>query len=122
MKNKIIDSILLISFLLFAIVQYNDADSFMWIVTYLLIASLALMALMNKLNTFHAAIITGIFTFLLISNINLLSEWNSAGRPAFIDYQPTEIDAVEAIREYLGLFICFSASLYYTLSKRFKKT
>ncbi len=58
------------------------------------------------------------FTFLAgytISNINLFTTWLDAGQPEFIDYEPTNIQEVENIREFLGLIICLITVFAYLI-------
>lgn len=104
-----------ILFLVFAAVQYNDQDGWKWIFLYLMIALLAI----HRLRRVKATpIIIGVTVAILLSlifNAHQVTDWLNAGKPAFIDYEPTSIKEVEGIREYLGICISALAASFYTL-------
>lgn len=80
-----------------------------------MIAILGILSLRNILKPMYVLFV---FTFMAgytISNISLLTSWLDAGQPAFIDYEPTNIQEVENIREFLGLVICLVTALIYLL-------
>jgi len=100
-------------FVYFSYVQLNDADGWKWIGIYFSISLLAIFAFLGfKLKLISKILVTVIAIYLIL-NFNLLTSWIQAGKPAFIDYEPTNIQEVENIREFLGLLITlFAASAY----------
>jgi len=118
MLSKIGHIICLILFVLFAVVQYNDSDGFKWIILYLLVALLPLLRIMGKSIKLYSGFLIGLFMAFIVLRYNLLTEWLEAGKPAFIDYEPTNIKEVEGIREFLGICICLSTSITYSILNR----
>ena len=112
-KSKIIHFIILALFVYCAYVQLNDQDAWIWIILYLSVAILPLLSLLNYPTRIYARILSLALGIILLLNYNLLSSWLDAGRPAFIDYEPTYIREVENIREFIGLVICFFAAMTY---------
>jgi hypothetical protein len=113
--NRLLHGILVIVFIAFAAVQYNDADGWKWIIIYLTVALIPLFKVFNKHWPLLNIGIMSAMLFMLIANFHQVSNWLDAGRPAFIDYEPTDIQAVEDIREYLGIVICVVVSVSYVL-------
>lgn len=118
MLKKLLHFFVAIVFIGFAAVQYNDSDAFYWIFMYLAVAALPILLLINynKKGLLNAFLL-GMFGILLILKYPLVAEWFDAGKPKFIDYEPTSIKAVEGIREYLGILICFATSFVYIFIK-----
>ena len=121
MIRKIFDITIVCFFLYCCYLQLNDADGLKWIVIYSMIAILGILSLRKILKPIYALLVFAFMLGYTISNFNLLTSWLDAGRPAFIDYEPTEIVAVENIREFLGLIICLFVSCLYLLLTRIKK-
>lgn len=114
--NKLIHVILAIVFIAFAVVQHNDTDGWKWIVIYLVVALIPIQKVFNKHWSLFNIGIALAMIIMLIFNAHQVDSWIEAGKPAFIDYEPTDIQAVEDIREYLGIFICTIVSLLYVAS------
>ena len=112
-KSKNIHLLILILFVYFAYVQFNDTDGLKWILIYSSISVLAVSKLLDYHSLNLARIISAVLGIYLLVNINLLSSWLAAGKPAFIDYEPTFIQEVENIREFMGLVISFFVALTY---------
>jgi len=111
--NKIGHYIIIILFGGFAAVQYNDPDGVKWMFIY---GSIIVLPILNILRKPSKLITVGVFAFfltLLIINFSDLTNWLNAGRPKFIDYEPTNIVEVEGIREYLGIAISALVSALY---------
>ena len=115
MYRKVIDLIIGILFIYFAYLQLNDPDSVYWILIYSVVILLSMLSLFGLLKPLYTKLVSGFFLFLLILKINLLTSWLDAGQPAFIDYEPTDVQVVENIREYMGLIISFIVSTYYLI-------
>lgn len=122
MLKKSFHIIVALLFIGFATVQFNDSDSIKWIIIYLTVAALPILKVFNIETKLLNFFLIGFFAVLLIMNFNSLTEWINAGQPPFIDYEPTTVDAVEGIREYLGLVVCFVTTLIYLLIKKRPQT
>ena len=113
--NRLLHGILAVVFIAFAAVQYNDADGWKWIIIYLAVALIPTLKVFNKQWPLLNIGITSAMVIMLIANTHQVNNWLGAGRPAFIDYEPTDIQAVEDIREYLGIVICVVVSVLYVI-------
>lgn len=122
MRN-IINIILTILFLLFALVQFNDPDPFVWIIIY---GSVALVSGLAIKNIYNRKVLLIIMTVCLIGSIyyfpgliELVSDHE------FGDLTKTmkaEQPFIEESRESLGLLLSFLALLYhYTEAKKHPK-
>lgn len=113
-RSKTISAILAGLFLLFAAVQYNDPDSWKWIVAYLIPAILFSLLLFNK--SFHKAgrIALIIFIFSSLLYVPDLWEWITNGMPSITETMQAEKPLVELMREFFGLVVVILAMYYYT--------
>lgn len=101
-------------FIVFAIVQYNDPDPFLWIMMYLLVGAIPILYIMDKLNRkfLRILIITFVFTFLLY--IPPIFQWISNGMPAIIGTPGAHSPMMEVLRESFGILLsCIVAIFYY---------
>jgi len=121
MWRKVFDSGVTIIFLLFSYVQLNDTDGNKWMIIYSMIAILGILSLCKLLKQIYVLFVFMFLAGYILSNINLLTTWIEAGQPAFIDYEPTNIQEVENIREFLGLIICFFMCGIYLILTKSKK-
>lgn len=98
--RKIVLWVFIALFILFAAVQYNDVDGWLWMLVYLLTAFLCFRAIKNKGDKLSYLTIATLF---LLWGINIYPpEWegvmlNTAGMKTL---------NIELGRESLGLFIC----------------
>jgi len=101
--KKTLHFLVFICFACFAYVQYNDSDASLWIIIYGFVAIIALGSMLNFRMRKPALLILIIMLILIFCNLNLLTSWANAGYPSFIDYEKTDVQVVENIREFLGL-------------------
>ena len=103
---KIINSLLAILFLIFAVVQYNDPDPWLWIALYTYISIISGMAVMGQYNKSMIGagllVCVGGFFFLLPDFIN----WLNTGAESIVESMKAEKPHIELTREFLGLLIC----------------
>lgn len=100
--KKLISSLLVLMFLAFAAVQYNDPDPWLWIPVYLLYALISLTAIIKPLNSMwylFAFIVPMVFAF-----FQWPEQWEGIGETMLNEN-------TERARESLGLIICGVASL-----------
>lgn len=115
-KNKWIDLIAMFLFGAFAMVQFNDSDAILWIVLYLSVVLLALLAFRandkfnQKLSMFSKIHLIAMLCLTVFYGV----EYNNsrgAANGSFMD------PGQETLREIMGIVLCVIASFYY--SKRF---
>jgi len=104
---KIINTILALLFALFAAVQFNDPDSWNWILLYLFISVVCFAAAKGR---YHKGLLlmamSGMLAwmaFLLPGFIN----WIREGMPTIVDEMKTTKPHIEIVREFLGLLLAF---------------
>ena len=106
-----------IIFTLFALVQFNDPDFLIWVVAYLLTATIAFVFPHRKINSYF---LLGIAIIYLIIAITLfppsIREWISAEEEA--SSLGMKLPGIEEARESMGLFICFLTTIFYWFKSR----
>jgi len=103
---KIVNLLLAILFIIFAVVQYNDPDPYAWMVLYLFVALISGLAAFNKFNV--KLILAGI-AVCLIGMVFLLPDfidWIRSGAESITQSMKAEKPHIELTREFLGLLIC----------------
>ena len=111
---KIINGILVIAFIAFAIVQFNDPDSMAWVSIYLVVAGLALLTFFNL----RSVLLYKVILFALVAWMITLIP---ATYDAFVHYDPTLTPdpsithtadpQTEVMKEVGGLAVSFIAVL-----------
>ncbi len=117
---KIINFILALIFLLFAFVQINDPDPFLWILIYGNVAVLCVLAMFRLHYSYWiwaTLVFYSIYAVLLVS-----SAWHWLQSPdrslLFDDIAKMQNIYIEETREFLGLMICISAMAFHLISRR----
>ena len=113
---KLLNLILAALFIIFAIVQYNDPDPWLWIAIYLFMATITGMAAFGKYQ--KMVIVLGL-VFCLVYLVLLLPDfvdWLSSGAESIVGSMKAEKPHIELTREFLGLVICL-ATLFFHLKK-----
>lgn len=103
---KITNLVLGALFLLFAIVQYNDPDPWLWMLLYGFIAGVLIFAAFGKREKWVAI---GGFLICAVWFLSLLPDfinWVQMGMPTITGSMKTEEPHIEYTREFLGLGIC----------------
>ncbi len=116
---KIVNLILAILFVSFAIVQYNDPDPWLWITLYLFIGAISAFAAFGK---YSRPILIGGILICIVGILILVPEfvhWIQTGAESIVESMKTEKPHIEFVREFLGLFICLITLLFhYSKSKQ----
>lgn len=94
-------------FLLFAAVQYNDPDPYIWVPIYGFVALEFGLAAYNK-SLPYALLLAGLaaLTIFMLSYLPDLYNWIKMGAPSIVDTMKAERPWVELTREALGLLLC----------------
>ena len=109
---KILYAVLTILFVLFAVVQYNDPDPWLWIALYLYIAVMTGLAFFDR---FYKGLLQVGLLFCLVKLGLLLPsfvDWIGQGAPSIVESMKAEQPHIELTREFLGLTICVAVLGY----------
>jgi len=114
---KIVHFILALLFLVFAAVQLNDSDPYLWVAIYTAMAVAFALKLFQRsyvILTYVLALFCGFYLIYLLPDfIDLLQ----TGMPSITSTMQAETPHVELVREFLGLFICVMALTYLIKTK-----
>ena len=108
-------------FLAFAAVQINDPDPILWIIVYLIIAIVAILAFKER----HYFWFNLVFFMTLLVSTSFyvvdVIEWWRDGMPNIAGSMKASSPYIERIREFFGLLIALIAMTFYlALSKKNK--
>jgi len=104
---KVTNIILGFLFALFAAVQYNDPDSWNWILLYFFISVVSFAAAKGR---YHKGLLLIAMSALLAWMCYLLPgfiDWMQGGMPTIVDEMKTTKPHIEIVREFLGLLLAF---------------
>jgi Transmembrane family 220, helix len=109
---KILNIVLVLLFVLFAAVQYNDPDPHVWIPIYLYPAAVSIYSLIGKYN--KTFILIGLIptALFMLSYIPDFINWIKMGEPSIVETMKAEKPYVELTREFGGLVICVAALVF----------
>ncbi len=115
---KIINLILTLVFALFAAVQYNDPDGFMWIVLYLATAIVSGFAVAGKYNL--PVLLFGIMVCVIGIGLFLpdFIDWIKGGADSITKSMKTDEPHIELVREFLGLVIVLGTFVFHYLKAK----
>lgn len=103
---KIVNFFLAALFLMFAIVQFNDPDPFLWVALYVFVALQCALAAWGK---YYRKILLGGLLLCLIWLMTLMPAfiaWINQGMPSIVESMKAEAPHIELAREFLGLVLC----------------
>ena len=102
---KIINITLTIVFIIFAILQFNDPDPFLWSLWYFVIAIISGMAIWKKYSKPFIKFCIFLGIVWIGTLIPKFLEWVNLGMPSIIDTMKVTEPHIEFTREFLGLII-----------------
>jgi hypothetical protein len=109
---KTFNIVLAVLFVLFAVVQYNDPDPYIWAPIYLFVAGICYYASKGKYFQ-KVLLIGGIPIFLyMISYIPDFVDWVNMGMPSIVETMKANRSYVELTREFGGLVICVAVLVF----------
>lgn len=119
---KVLNFILAALFLLFAFVQVNDPDPFLWIIIYGGMAVLAVLAMFDIYPRHVILVALVVFIGYSLVYIRGVGEWLRRENKAelFDDVAKMNHLYIEETREFLGLWICIMALIFYFIRSRQK--
>ena len=116
--KKNLGLIFAILFILFAVVQYNDPDPWIWIVMYGVVAMASFFQWMKKISDKVLLLLSvGLFVATL-SYVPKIVGWAEDGFPNIAGEMKTENPHIELVRETLGLAIACVSLFYLYLTSR----
>ncbi|HYF68491.1 MAG TPA: transmembrane 220 family protein [Ohtaekwangia sp.] len=117
---KILNFILCVLFLVFAFVQVNDPDPFIWIIIYGIMAVLAVMAMFNYFQRKLLIALLIIYAAYSMVYVDGVIEWFRQDDKAVIfdDVAKMRAPFIEYSREFLGLWICNLVLIFYLIKSR----
>lgn len=111
--------IIAVLFILFAAVQINDPDPWLWIALYAYIAVMAALGLFNvktKIYVLAGMLICFIWLAILFPDF---VRWIKMGMPSIVDQMKAEETHIELVREFLGLLLSIiSLFILYRFDKK----
>jgi len=99
-------------FIVFAIVQYNDPDPWLWIVTYSVVG---LIAIVSAFKTIPKPLYLILIVALVVATayyIPLMMDWVSSGMPSIVGEMKAATPHIEWMREFLGLVLCLMTMVW----------
>lgn len=110
---KIFHYVLAFLFLVFALVQYNDPDYYMWMPPYLLVAYISLKAALLKYHKLWCGMLLFLFGVWMSLYMPHIYQWFKDGMPSIAESMKAESPYIELAREFFGLLLCFIATGYF---------
>ncbi|MBT3544703.1 MAG: hypothetical protein HN488_05085 [Saprospiraceae bacterium] len=110
--KKHLGLIFAILFILFAAVQYNDPDPWIWIIIYGIVAIASFFQWIGKVSDKVLLLFSVVFFAATLSYVPDLMGWAEKGFPNIAGEMKTDNPHIELVRETLGLAIA-CASLFY---------
>lgn len=106
-------------FLVFAVVQYNDPDPWIWVLAY---ATVGFICFWDIRHTIIKPILIGLILLFTIASawyIPLIMGWISDGMPSIVGEMKAATPHIEWMREFLGLLLCTSTLIWICKSSFF---
>lgn len=112
---KIASAILALMFFSFAFVQLNDPDPVLWIIIYLSMAAICILAIFKKYYKIVMAILAAGYLLYAVILFPGLIEWLQSKDKSllFDDLAKMQHLYIEESREFLGLVICLAVLTVY---------
>ena len=106
-----------ILFLVFAAVQYNDPDPWIWILAYAVVGGICLWDVQYSISKPIIFGLTILFAIATAWYIPLLMNWFEEGMPSIIGEMKAATPHIEWMREFLGLLLCTLTLFWIARSK-----
>lgn len=111
--NRIVHYAIAILFTLFAIVQFNDPDFWLWSTAYGIVAVIAFLNGFGKPCPKFSLVIALIYALWCLSYLPAVFDWINMGMPNIAGSMKTDEPHIELVREFGGLLICLPVLIYY---------
>lgn len=105
-------------FVLFAAVQYNDPDFYLWVPAYVIVAFLLWYYDRSWLPMYWYGIATVLYLLLALYYVGDVISWFGDGAPSIAGSMKAETPFIEYVREFFGACLCLGACVYYLYQRR----
>jgi len=102
----------------FAAVQWNDPDPYLWVFLYLVMALIPVLYLKAKLNRKLLAFVGLVLAGLTVTYVPDFITWFQDGMPSITTSMKAESPYIELVRESMGLLICLVVVVYYLIKTK----
>lgn len=116
--SKTISYVIAAIFLLFAAVQYNDPDWYLWIPVYLIIAILVFISIGRKLPLLLLYAVLFLFLVWFLSMMPNFIQWIKADMPDIAGIMKASNPEIELMREFFGVLICIITLVWLVIKNR----
>ncbi len=116
---KVFYIILSLLFLLFAVVQFNDPDPWLWVSWYAFISVLLAMAAFKRFSNTAIWFGIGFSSAILTSLAPDFFQWINDGMPSIVTSMKAESPYIELVRETLGMLLSLMTCIGIWLHHRF---
>jgi len=112
---KILNLSLAVIFLLFALLQLNDAagDVLFWFMMYSFVAVISAFAAFKKYNMWAILLGLAVVVYELFRKFPTIAQWISDGMPSIVGEMKASSPYIELAREYLGLVLCLIVLIFH---------
>lgn len=108
-------------FVLFAYFQWNDPDPLVWIIVYLIVATISFLAFRGKSYFKLNLAIVLVFLFGAVFYVPDVVQWVKDGMPSLTESMKASSPYIELVREFFGLIMAIVVmSFYLVLSKKYQ--
>lgn len=110
-----------ILFIVFASVQYNDPDPWLWIVAYGIVGIVILISIKKDI---PKPILWGLLLVFTISTawyVPKMMSWIDDGMPSIVGEMQASTPHIEWMREFLGLVLCVAALFWMNKTSAIEK-
>jgi len=114
MAARIIIGIL---FIVFAIVQYNDPDPWLWIILYSIVGLTSIASVFKSIPKPLYLIMILALVAATAYYIPLMMDWVSSGMPSIVGEMKASTPHIEWMREFLGLVLCLIVMVWLNRSQ-----
>ena len=104
--------------MLFAYWQFNDPDALTWVILYLAVAMISLVAAFRAVDRRVIIFFLMLFFIYAASYSLFLVEWIQLGMPSIADEMKATTPYIEHTREFFGLLICLLVMIYHYFSQK----
>lgn len=111
-----------ILFLVFAAVQMNDPDPWLWIIAYSIVGLIAIVSSFKVLPKPIYLILIIIFAVSSAYYVPLMMEWVRDGMPSIVGEMKATTPHIEWMREFLGLILCLGSMVWLNRNSDFQKS
>lgn len=119
MKN-LIHYLLAAVFLIFAVLQYNDPDFYIWVPVYAFVAIIAGAYALGRRWPIITLMAMLLFIVWSIFYFPYVYQWIIEGLPSITGSMKAESMYIERIREFMGLTLCLLVTAYYFIKSKNK--